>query len=458
MMRRYAIRTGRRALGLTMLAGVMCVAYSMPTHASDHATDLLEAFHLAQNSDPVFDAARYTLEAVQQRIPQARAGLLPSANITGSDGHAHGTTLFADTAPVDRPMKSWAWTLQMTQPLVRVGNVYAWRESQFVAEQAAAQYEQARQELLLRVAQAYFGVIVAQDAIAASEAEMHALEEQLAQVTRGFAVGTHSVTDIDETKARLGLARAQQVAAQNDLASKRADLEKTTGEPVGQLAVLQPAVIPPSPDPMDVRAWMDQARANHPLVRAQRAALAAAQQDIKKNRAEHLPTLDLVSSYGSNYASSSLTMPTDFSTRAKVRQVGVQLNVPLLAGGATNAKVGEAIAGMKKTQANLEAASRQAGGDAQQAFAGVTNGLAQIDALNTAIESAQSAVKGNRVGYRLGIRINIDVLNAEQQLHTAQRDLSKARYETLLQGFKLKAAAGTLEEADLLAVNGLLVH
>lgn len=420
------------------------------------ATDLLEAYRLAQASDPTFDAARHVLEGVRQKIPQAQAALLPVINLTGNVGDNRATTVFSGVAPVDREMQSWTWTLQLTQPLLRASSYFAYRQSEFVVEQAVAQYEQAQQDLLLRVAQAYFGVIVALDVIAASDTEVKALEEQLAQVKRGFEAGTHSVTDIDETKSRLGLARSQRVAAMNDLESKRADLEKVTGQTLRQLAILEASALPTDPKPLDSRAWMEQARNNHPLVRAQRAALDAAQSDIKRNRAEHLPTLDLVASYGKNYASNSLTTPTDYSTRAVSGQVGVQLTIPLFAGGATTSKVVEAIANKDKTQAELEAASRQAATDARQAFAGVINGLAQIDALNSAIESAQSAVKGNRVGYRLGIRINIDVLNAEHQLYTAQRDLSKARCDTLLQGLKLKAAVGLLSEDDLQEVNGML--
>ena len=425
-----------------------------------YATDLMQAYRLAQDSDPTIASARYTLEAVRQKIPQARANLLPNASATGNDGNTRADTEFTDVPPVDRNMKAWGWNLQLTQPIIRIGNIYAYRESGYLVAQAEAQYAQAQQDLLLRVAQAYFGVIVAQDAIAAADAQVSALTEQLAQVTRGFQQGTHAQTDIDDTKSRLGSARSQRVAAQNDLESARADLEKVTGKPFDQtddqLAVMQATLTPPPPSPADSRAWMDQARTDHPLVRAQKAALEAARQEIKKNRSDHLPTLDLVGNVGSNYSSHSLTTPNDYSTRETQHEVGVQLTVPIYSGGAINSKVTEAIANMNKAEADMEVASRQASTDAQQAFAGVTNGLAQIDALNVAVESGLSAVKGNRIGYKLGIRINIDVLNAEQQLFTAQRDLSKARYETLLQGFKLKAAAGVLSEADLKAVNAML--
>lgn len=451
-----------------LLQGVTALILGTMAATPARATDLLQVYRLAQDSDPTIASARYALDAARQKIPQARASLLPVAAVTGNDGNTRADTEFTGVPPVDRNMKAWGWNLQLTQPLLRVGNLYAYRESGYLVEQAEAQYAQAQQDLLLRVAQAYFGVIVAQDAIAAADAQVAALNQQLAQVTRGFQQGTHAQTDIDDTRSRLGSARSQRVAAQNDLENARADLEKVSGksfaqaagqpeEPAAdQLAVLQTALTPPPPTPADSRAWIDQARSNHPLVRAQHAALEAARQTIKKNRSEHLPTLDLVGSVGSNYASHSLTTPDDYATRATQHQVGVQLTVPLYSGGAIDSRVTEAIANMNKAEADMQAASRQAATDAQQAFAGVTNGLAQIEALNVAVESGQSAVKGNRVGYKLGIRINIDVLNAEQQLFTAQRDLSKARYETLLQGFKLKAAAGILSEADLRAVNAML--
>jgi outer membrane protein len=191
-------------------------------------------------------------------------------------------------------------------------------------------------------------------------------------------------------------------------------------------------------------------------VRARRAALSAAEAAVRKVRSEHLPTLDFTVSTGRNFASGSLTTPSDYTTQARTTVAGVQLTIPIFSGGATNAKVMEAIANRQKTQAGLEAARRQAATDARQSFAGIANGLAQIEALESAVASGTSAVKGNQVGYKLGIRINIDVLNAEQQLYASQRDLSTARYDTLLQGLKLKAAAGVLSEADVEIINRLL--
>jgi outer membrane protein len=244
----------------------------------------------------------------------------------------------------------------------------------------------------------------------------------------------------------------------NELEAKQAELEKMLEQTPKTLAALQPVMVIPRPQPDNARAWIEQARDSNPAVLAPMAALGAAEAEVAKNRAEHLPTLDMVASYGNNYSSGSVSTPTDFATRANSTQLGVQLTVPLFAGGATNSRVIEALANQGKAAAELEVARRQSATEAKKAYAAIVNGLAQIEALESAVESGKSAVNGNQVGYKLGIHMNMDVLNAEQQLYTAQRDLIKARYDTLFQGLKLKAAAGGLSEADVEMVNGMLVH
>jgi outer membrane protein len=435
------------------LLALLASAFSL----SAGATDLIETYRLAQTNDATFRSAKYALEGIRQKIPQARAALLPAVTATGSKGTTQAETSFTGVPTVDRKMQSWAWTLQLTQPLIRLGSVYAYQQSIHIVEQAEAQYEQAKQELLLRVAQAYFDASVAQEVIDAAGAEVRALEEQLKQVTRGFKAGTHSIIDVDETKSRLGLARSKQVATTNDLESKRAELEKITGTTLARFSVLKTAVMPPEPVPRDSRAWMEQARITNPLVRLQRASLEAARIDIKKSKSAYAPTLDFVASYGNSYSSNSLTTPNEYATRSNSTQIGVQLNIPIFSGGETNSRVTESIANHNKVESDLEAASRQAATDAQQAYASVMNGLAQIDALKYATEAGENSVKGNRMAFRLGVRINLDVLNAEQQLYTAKRDLAAARYETLLQGLKLKAATGSLTEDDLIAINGMMI-
>lgn len=447
MLRFLPLKSVRYITGLLALGTLSAPAYG---------ADLLEIYRLAQQSDPTFDAAQYAFASAQQKIPQARAGLLPVVNLTGNDNVSRVSSTFSGSPAVKRDINAWTWTLQLTQPLIRVQNFFAYRESESIVEQARAQFAQAEQDLILRVTQAYFDVLVAEESIAAADAQLKAAEEQMALAKRGYESGANAITDVNEAKSRADLARSQRIAANNEAEAKRAELEKITGETPGTLAMLQPALVVPKPQPGDVKVWVDEARVHNPAVQAPLAAVKAAEAEISRNRAEHLPTLDLVASYGQNYSSGTPNLPNDFSTNANTSQAGLQLTVPLFAGGATASRVTEAIANKNKAAAELETARRQVGTDAKQAYAAIVNGLAQIEALQSAVESSESAVKGNQIGYKLGIHINVDVLNAEQQLYMAERDLIKARYDTLYQGLKLKAAAGMLTEADVSVVNSML--
>jgi outer membrane protein len=422
------------------------------------AADLLEVYREAQTKDPSFEAARYAFVAMQEKIPQARAGFLPVVNLTGSDSDNKALTKFTNAPTVYREVNTWSLTLQLTQPLFRAQNIYAYSETESLVEQARAQFILAEQTLILRVTQAYFDILVVQESMEVADIQLKAAEEQLALAKGGFEAGANAITDVHEGRSRADLARSQRIATANELEAKYTELEKVIGREIKTLSSLKPLVVLPRPQPENVRAWIDQARENNPAVLAPKAALGAAEAAVNKNRAEYAPTLDLVASHGRNYSSGSVSTPSDYGTNTHSTQLGIQFTVPLFAGGGTHSRVTEAIANVGKAVAEVEVARRQAGADARQAYSAIVNGMAQIEALESAVESSTSSVKGNKVGYKLGIRMNIDVLNAEQQLYTAQRDLVKARYDTLLQGFKLKAAAGGLSEEDVYAVNQLLLH
>ena len=443
----------REMVGQKRLVLLMAAWSMLLTSSPIQGADLLEIYQLARHNDSAFEAARYTLEATQQKIPEARAGLLPTMNASGSDSRNNASTTFDPAPTMTRNVHTWTWSLQLTQPLIRLPNLFIYQGSQRIVEQATAQFGQAKQDLILRVAQAYFGVVSAQESIAVADAQVKAMQEQLAIATHGFQAGTHAVTDVYEARSRYDLAMAQLVATRNELATKCADLEKITGPVPYPLAGLRPAVVIPKPQPDDIQAWTNMAQENNPAIRAQKAALAAAEAEIRRNRAEHLPTLDLTASYGKNYSSGSLTTPNDYTMAATSQQAGVQLNIPLFAGGGTNARVTGAIANKSRARAELETARRQAIAEIRQAYAGIENGLSQVEALESTVDSSKNSVKGNRIGFGLGIRMNIDVLNAEQQLYAAQRDLAKARYDTLLQALKLKAAAGILAEPDVAEIS-----
>jgi len=415
--------------------------------------DLLDIYRLALRNDPIFEVARYTLKAAQEKYPQAVAGLLPTVNANGTNNVTKALSQFSNSPVVLRDVHAWNWTLQLTQPLVRMQNVYAYDEAKVTVEQAQAQFNLAEQDMILRITEAYFGVLASREGISVAEAELSATEEQLELAKHGYEIGVAAITDVTEGKSRLDLARSHLVAARNELDAKNAELGKIVDEVPEQLVPLSASVFIPPPEPNNQQAWIDLARESNPAVRAAQSGLLAAEATVSKTRAEHAPTLDLVASYGENYSSGSTTMPTDFASKGQTRQVGIQFTVPLFAGGGTSSRVAEAIANKYRAGAELEVARRQAATDARLAFAGVVNGLSQITALESAVESGQSMVDESHAGYKLGIYNNVKVLDAEQQFYTAKRDLVKARYDTLFQALKLKAATGSLKEEDLVNAN-----
>jgi outer membrane protein len=437
----------RRALVLIRALAAAVIA------CNASAADLLDVYRMAQQQDPVFEAARQALESVREKLPQARAGLLPVVAVNGGSSRSQGQYLFGAGPEEDRNINAWNWALQLTQPVFRVQNWEAYTQAAAIVEQAEAQFAQAGQDLILRAVQAYFEFDVAQESIRVADAQLRAIEQQLNLARRGFNAGTNPITDVHEAKSRFDLARAQRVAAQNELEARRSELERIIGTLPEAVNSLDAHAVPALPEPRDVEAWIANARENAPAVRGQRAAVEVAEREIAKTRAGHLPTLDMTASYGSNYASGNSNLAADYGSRIKSGQIGLQLSIPIYSGGAVDSRVTESMAALYKARAELEAARRQAGSTARQAFAGVANGISQIEALVSAVDSSISSVKANQVGYRLGTRINIDVLNAEQQLYTAKRDLIKARYETLLHGLKLKASTGGLTDADVVAIN-----
>jgi len=436
-------------------AGVLFIGCSC---FSAYGADLLDVYRLALRNDPTFEVARYTLNAAKEKYPQALAGLLPTLSLNGSNNVTQAKNQFSNADAVSRDVHSWNWTLQLTQPLIRLQNWYAYGEAGVALEQAQAQYNVAEQDMILRVVQAYFGVLASRKGIRVAEAELAATEEQFELSKRGFERGITAITDVRESRSRVDLARSHLVAARNDLDAMNAELGKIVDDVPSQLAALDLSVDLPLPQPNDKQAWIAQARANNPAVRAAQAGLLVAEKVVGKTRSEHAPTLDLVASYGENYSTGSTIMPTDFASRGLSNQIGIQYTVPLFAGGGTSSHVAEAIANKYRAGAELEVARRKAATEARVAFAGVVNGVSQVAALVSAVESSQSAVSGSHAGYKAGVYNNIDVLNAEQQFYTVTRDMVKARYETLLQGLKLKAAAGILNNVDLIFTNALLVN
>ena len=433
-----------------LLIALACLAHNAS------AADLLDILRAAQDNDPTFAAAKATLAAGQEKLPQGRAGLLPnvalSANTTWND---NDITLRSTNTSAPARYNSHGYMVSLSQPLFRWQNWLSYDQAKIQVAQAELAFAQARQDLILRVAQAYFDVLYASESLAAVRANKTAINQQLASAKQSFEVGTATITDTHEAQARFDLAQAQEIAAESDLEIKQHALQLLIGKAPGSLAGTRPDLELRPPEPRDMATWVAAAEKDALSVQNQQSVLALASREADKQQAGHYPTLDLVASKGSNSTLGSLQIGM---METQVQSIGVQLNLPLYSGGSTSSRQREAVAQRGAAESALEAARRTAAQSARQAYLGVVNGLAQVKALKAAQASSQLALEANKLGYEVGVRINIDVLNAENQVYVTRRDHAKAVLDTLMAQLRLKAASGTLSEDDVSAINTLLAR
>ncbi len=431
------------------------------------AADLIQVYQQALANDATYASARASAAAGRERITQGRAALLPTVGITGSsvkndrDGSPwnEGELVTNASGVQTRVLGSGAnertteYTIGLTQPLFRWDRWETYQQSKLQQSISEAQFAQAQQDLITRVAQAYFDVLAAQDKLESTRAQKTAVTEQLASAKRNFEVGTQTITDTHEAQAAYDLVIAQEFAAVNDLDNKRNALQAIIGTAPAGLAPLKPGITLTAPSPANPDPWVSAAESQNYGVTVQQLAVEVAKREISKTRAGHYPTLDLVASTSRSDTSGRVN---NVSGVNKNTGIGVQFSVPIFNGFGVTSRVRETIALEDKARNDLEATRRQAALQARQAYLGVNSGMAQVKALEAAEVSSQSALESNKLGYQVGVRINIDVLNAQRQLYSTRTDLSRARYDTILNGLRLKAAAGSLRESDLAAVNNLL--
>jgi len=412
------------------------------------ADDLATIYQKALVNNAQYRAAEAQFASVQERVPESAAALLPSVSVSAN-------TLWNDNNSNTlnhQAYNSNGYTVSLVQPVWRAQNNIALHEARTLVGQASAQLDQAREELLIHTAQAYFDVLFAQDALNTIKEQRAADLQQLEQATRSFDIGAASITDVRDAKAHYDLLTAQEIGAGNEVASKTQVLRQIINQDPGPLAPLRVGVLLRSPIPDTLGPWEAAAQTTNAAVVAAEAALEAAHQEARKAQAGHLPTVDLVASHGFSSSATNITVGTDLHANT----IGIQVSVPIYSGGGTLAKVRENAALVNKANADLDDARRTGVLGAQQAYLGATSGLAQVKALTEAVKSAQIALESNKRGVAVGARINIDVLNAQQALAVTERDLAKARYDTLMALLHLKAAAGLLGPTDVEEVNGLL--
>jgi outer membrane protein len=421
------------------------------------AEDLVQIYHEAVANDPTLASARATWMATQENVPQARANLLPSvtlaANATETQFferlHTDPSLAFMQRFP------TYQYTVTASQPLYRKQNVVALDQARQTLGQSDYVLSAAQQDLIVRVAQAYFDVLLARFSIDLTESQKAAVSENLAQAKRNFEVGTATITDTNDAQAKYDQIVAQQISARNDFDNRVAALRAIIGRQPKELRPFEAKYDPQPPTPNVLDAWIDAALRDNSQVRIAQSNYDIAVLEVDRQRAGHYPTLDLVASFNQAYAGAAtqVTISSFVANDSRQGQIGVQLNVPLYLGGSIDSKVRQAVAGQEKARQDLEAARRAAELAAQTAFTGVNSGAAQINAFKQALVSAQVSYDSTKLGLEVGVRTNLDVLNQQQQVYQTRFNLAQSYYNFILSSLKLKQAVGTLSEADVEEVN-----
>jgi len=432
-------------LPTAVLVAALATAFAAPARAQS----LQELYDAARNFDAVILAARALAQSAEFRVEQTEALARPSASATASANAARSDF------PVlgQRSSSTVQGALNGRYPLFNRANGVTIEQARRSLETAKADLDSAEQDLIVRVAQAYFDVLAAQDALATTQASKKFITEQLASARRNFEVGTATITDTREAQARFDLATAQEIAAENDLRTKRIALDTLVGRTGVTPNLLKVPVLLPPTVPANAEEWVTTADTVHPTVRRSRVALDVATLETEKARAGNLPTVDAVATVsGTDQRGSAVNLPGTTPGAS----IGVQMNWPLYTGGSVQNRIKETLLLEEKSRNDLAAARRTVAQGTRVAYFGVLSGAAQVKALEAAEASSKLALEATQLGYRVGVRVNLDVLNSQSQLFTTQRDLARARYDVLIGTLRLRQAAGQLTPGDLLAVNALL--
>lgn len=438
----------------TRLTGIALAAFSLAAlHGAAGAQSLAELYQAARGYDAAYLAARASFESAEFRAAQSEALLRPSAAVT-----AGASSSMTDTPTLSgyKSTNTVQGALNGRYPLFNRANGVTVEQARKSLVSAKAELDTAEQDLIVRLSAAYFDVLAAQDALATTRASKTFITEQLASAKRNFEVGTATITDTREAQARFDLATAQELAAENDLRTKRLALDTLVGRSnVAPKPLLVPVELP-APAPANAEEWVTAADQVHPAVRRARVGLEVATLETDKARAAELPTVDAVASVSGSNARGTLPDLQRSAGTTTVGSIGVQLNWPLYTGGSTQNRIRETLKLEEKSRNDLEAARRTVAQATRASFFGVQSGLAQVKALEAAESSSKLALEATQLGYRVGVRVNLDVLNAQSLLANTQRDLAKARYDVVVNGLRLRQASGQLAATDVDAVNRLL--
>ncbi len=432
------------------------------SHTPLHAAGLLEIYREALEQDAQYSAARAAHLAAQEKLPQGRAGLLPTVTLAGVrrrqyidiEGVGAAGAAFG-VRPTEVVIDNQSLTITAVQPIYRKENFVIYEQSKIQVAQADSQFIMAAQELILRVAQAYFDILASQVNVEVAFAQKKAIMEQLEQAKRNFQVGTSTIVDTHEAQTRFDLTVSQEIAAMSDLEVRKRTLQQIIGRLPDNLARPDEA----TSDPLNLKYanmqdWINVAEQNNLALKVQQAVYELAKQDVERAKAGHYPTLDLVALYSDQKGvGGAITgRPIDLTSK----EIGVQLNIPLFQGFAVQSRVREALATQEKVHQDLNNTRRNTVLQVSQQYLNVINGMAQVKALRQAVISSQSQLESTKLGQEVGVRTEVDVLNAQQLFYSARRDPAQARYNFLMSRLRLEAEAGALDEEDLQQINNVL--
>ncbi len=421
---------------------------------SGWSMDLLQVYQTALQEDATVRAARAAADAGRERVPQARAQLLPSLSLNASRNHndLHRSQASQSGQPLSTDEKyfSYSQTLQLRQPLFRKPLWAGLEQANYLVQDTEATLERELQNLGVRVVGFYLEALLAHDQLDLVLKQKALTETQLDVAKKALVAGSGTRTDIDEAQARLDLNRAQELEARQHLDYTRRQLEVLTRQPVGELARLDAVQLMLEPSlQRSLEEWLDVAQSNSPELLGLQYRADAARLEVSKAQGGHYPTLDAVAQVT---RSASETVTTT-STRYINRTVGLQLNVPIFTGGYTNSVVRQALAEQLRAEETLEAAKRDLGLRLHREYRGVTEGVAKVKAFEQAVRSSEQLVKSVRRSFEAGSRTMVDILDAEQKLQSTRRDLAEARYLYLSSWVRLHVLAGQFQESTVSQIN-----
>lgn len=445
---------GDTIVGLLLLLGSSCLLTVAHAQEGGERLDLLSAYRLALRGDPTYLAAAAARDATLQEVPKARAGLLPSLSITAT----RSKNMTENTAPnslgqlktTDSNYRYESGNVYFRQPVFKPQSIAQYLQARSQAEAAESTYIKDTHEMTLRVSSAYFDSLLADEQLELARVEVTKLEKTLVYAEQTMKKGSGTLTDVLDVKARLHRAMAQKIEAENAAEYAREALQTLTGEKVGKLLQLDKKRFSLHPlEPRELDAWLTLADDWNPHIKTASSNVDAAKNELLKQQAGHLPTLDLVASRLHGMNDSNVSLGTDYYTNS----LGLQVSIPILAGGFVVASSTQAQASLNAAEQKLEAINRAVKLEVRKEFNNVVQGADYVVAQQLAVESAEAAVKGNRKGVLAGTRVIVDVLNAERDMVNSTLELAKARHNWVISLLRLKAIAGVLEDKDIEEVN-----